>query len=111
MQRSIAGKSLHPVGLGCMNLSWAYGSPPSEEDAVKLLNRALDVGYDHLDTANIYGGGKNEELLAKAVMLSGEQSTPRFGPSTTIPVLLARKNSCLRCMIARRSSSSFLPPP
>ena len=68
MQRSIAGKSLHPVGLGCMNLSWAYGSPPSEEDAVKLLNRALDVGYDHLDTANIYGGGKNEELLAKAVM-------------------------------------------
>ena len=41
MQRSIAGKSLHPVGLGCMNLSWAYGSPPSEEDAVKLLDATL----------------------------------------------------------------------
>ncbi len=68
MQRTLAGKQLHPVGLGCMNLSWAYGSPPSEKDAVALLNRALDIGYNHLDTANIYGGGKNEALLAKAVM-------------------------------------------
>ena len=51
-----------------MNLSWAYGTPPGEDEAVALLNRALDLGYDHLDTANIYGGGKNEELLARAVM-------------------------------------------
>ncbi|MGX7894145.1 aldo/keto reductase [Tsuneonella sp. HG222] len=68
MRRTIAGKSLHPVGLGCMNLSWAYGTPPGEAECVALLNRALDVGYDHLDTANIYGGGKNEELLRRAVM-------------------------------------------
>ena len=68
MQRKIAGRPLNPVGLGCMNLSWAYGTPPGEDEAIALLNRALDLGYDHLDTANIYGGGKNEELLAKAVM-------------------------------------------
>lgn len=68
MTRQLANRSIHPVGLGCMNLSWAYGNPPSEEDAIALLNRALDLGYDHLDTANIYGGGKNEELLRKAVM-------------------------------------------
>ena len=68
MHRTIAGRPLHPVGLGCMNLSWAYGTPPGEDEAIALLNRALDLGYDHLDTANIYGGGKNEELLAKAVM-------------------------------------------
>ena len=67
-KRPIAGKQLHPVGLGCMNLSWAYGTPPGREEQVKLLNRALDIGYDHFDTANIYGGGKNEELLAEAVM-------------------------------------------
>jgi len=67
-KREIAGRALHPVGLGCMNLSWAYGSPPPHEDKVKLLNRALDLGYDHLDTANIYGGGANEELLREAVM-------------------------------------------
>lgn len=51
-----------------MNLSWAYGDPPPHEDKVRLLNEALDLGYDHLDTANIYGLGKNEELLADAVM-------------------------------------------
>jgi aryl-alcohol dehydrogenase-like predicted oxidoreductase len=68
MQRTIAGQALHPVGLGCMNLSWAYGTPPGEDEAARLLNRALDIGYDHFDTANIYGGGKNEQLLARAVM-------------------------------------------
>lgn len=65
--RAIAGTPLHPVGLGCMNLSWAYGTPPSETEAAALLNRALDLGCNHLDTANIYGAGKNEELIARAV--------------------------------------------
>jgi aryl-alcohol dehydrogenase-like predicted oxidoreductase len=65
--RTIAGTMLNPVGLGCMNLSWAYGTPPDEAYATRLLNRALDLGCNHLDTANIYGGGKNEELLRRAV--------------------------------------------
>lgn len=51
-----------------MNLSWAYGDPPPHDDKVRLLNEALDLGYNHLDTANIYGKGANEELLADAVM-------------------------------------------
>jgi len=67
MTRTLAGRECHPVGLGCMNLSWGYGSPPPEEEAIRLLNRALDLGYNHLDTANIYGKGANEELLAKAL--------------------------------------------
>jgi aryl-alcohol dehydrogenase-like predicted oxidoreductase len=66
-EREIAGRRLNPVGLGCMNLSWAYGTPPSPEDGARLLNAALDMGCNHLDTANIYGGGKNEELIASAV--------------------------------------------
>jgi aryl-alcohol dehydrogenase-like predicted oxidoreductase len=66
-KRKIAGTSLHPVGLGCMNLSWAYGTPPSHERGVELLNRALDLGYDHLDTASLYGDGANEELIATAL--------------------------------------------
>jgi aryl-alcohol dehydrogenase-like predicted oxidoreductase len=68
MPRTIAGRPLHPVGLGCMNLSWAYGTPPGDDEAEALLNRALDIGYDHFDTANIYGGGSNEELLRRAIM-------------------------------------------
>lgn len=50
-----------------MSLSWGYGTPPSEEDGVQLLHRALDLGYDHFDTANIYGGGHNETLIGRAL--------------------------------------------
>jgi aryl-alcohol dehydrogenase-like predicted oxidoreductase len=53
-KRVINGHDVNPVGLGCMSLSWAYGIPPLEEDALALLNRALDLGYDHLDTANLW---------------------------------------------------------
>lgn len=67
-KRLLAGRMVDPIGLGCMNLSWAYGEPPPHEDKLRLLNAALDLGYDHLDTANIYGLGKNEELLREAVM-------------------------------------------
>lgn len=67
-KRALAGRMVHPVGLGCMNLSWAYGDPPPHEEKLRLLDRALELGYDHLDTANIYGLGRNEELLGEAVM-------------------------------------------
>ncbi|MEO9600347.1 aldo/keto reductase [Parasphingorhabdus sp.] len=66
-KRAIDGKNTNPIGLGCMSLSWAYGVPPSEDDAAKLLHRALDIGYDHLDTANIYGLGHNETLIGNAL--------------------------------------------
>jgi aryl-alcohol dehydrogenase-like predicted oxidoreductase len=70
--RTIAGRALHPVGLGCMNLSWAYGTPPGPEYGARLLNRALDIGCNHLDTARIYGGGQNEALIGEA--LKGRRS-------------------------------------
>ncbi|MBY7972288.1 aldo/keto reductase [Vibrio fluvialis] len=56
------------VGLGCMNLSHAYGPATPEKQAAQLLNQALDLGYDHLDTATLYGAGANESLLGRAVM-------------------------------------------
>lgn len=67
LTRTIAGTDLHPVGLGCMNLSWAYGTPPSPEDGARLLGRALDLGCNHLDTARIYGGGQNEALIGETL--------------------------------------------
>jgi aryl-alcohol dehydrogenase-like predicted oxidoreductase len=67
-KRALAGRMVRPIGLGCMNLSWAYGDPPPHADKVGLLQRALELGYDHLDTANIYGLGRNEELLGEAVV-------------------------------------------
>ncbi|MBB1487686.1 aldo/keto reductase [Oceanospirillum sediminis] len=56
-----------PIGLGCMNLSHAYGTPPPEKDAERLLLTALDLGYNHLDTASLYGFGANESLLGKTL--------------------------------------------
>ncbi|AYJ86982.1 aldo/keto reductase [Sphingomonas paeninsulae] len=67
MTRTINGHAVNPIGLGCMSLSWAYGIPPSPEDGAILLNRALDIGYNHLDTARIYGVGKNETLIGEAL--------------------------------------------
>lgn len=67
MKRELAGREVHPIGLGCMPLSWAYGDPPDHDAKVRLLNEALDCGYDHLDTANIYGKGANEALIGEAV--------------------------------------------
>ncbi len=55
------------IGLGCMSLSHAYGTPPDRAHASRLLNRALDLGYDLLDTAALYGFGANESLLGEAL--------------------------------------------
>jgi aryl-alcohol dehydrogenase-like predicted oxidoreductase len=66
-KRPINGRLTNPVGLGCMSLSWAYGTPPSDEEGAKLLRHALDLGYDHLDTARIYGLGHNERLIGKTL--------------------------------------------
>lgn len=58
---------LPPIGLGCMSLSHAYGIPPSAEDGLALLRAALDAGVRMLDTATLYGGGRNEELVGRAI--------------------------------------------
>lgn len=50
-----------------MNLSHAYGRPPSREDAQKVLLRALEIGVRHFDTAALYGFGKNEILLGEVL--------------------------------------------
>jgi aryl-alcohol dehydrogenase-like predicted oxidoreductase len=66
-QRRIGTASVPALGLGCMNLSHAYGTPPSEEAAAALLLRALEHGITHFDTAALYGFGRNETLLGKVL--------------------------------------------
>lgn len=61
------------IGLGCMNLSHAYGHPPSKEDAAKVLQRALDIGIRHFDSAALYGFGKNEILLGEILSAYRDQ--------------------------------------
>jgi len=65
--RNLGQFKVSPISLGCMNLSHAYGTPPSKADAVRLLNEALDYGYTMMDTAALYGFGVNEELVGEAI--------------------------------------------
>ena len=65
------------VGLGCMSLSWAYGTPPADADGEALLHRALDLGYDLFDTAALYGMGHNETLIGRALKAGATSSSSR----------------------------------
>jgi aryl-alcohol dehydrogenase-like predicted oxidoreductase len=65
--RSIGAASVAELGLGCMPLSHAYGVPPSLREARNLIDRAIDFGVTHFDTAALYGFGANETLLGEAL--------------------------------------------
>jgi hypothetical protein len=65
--RKIGQTEVSTLGLGCMNLSHAYGTPPDVAIAEALLLRALDLGVTHFDTAALYGFGANETLVGKVL--------------------------------------------
>ena len=64
-QRQLGPFSVSAIGLGCMNISHAYGTPISESEAERLLLAALDAGVTHFDNAALYGFGTSETLLGK----------------------------------------------
>ena len=66
-QRKLGPLTVSSVGLGCMNLSHAYGVPPPPEAAAQILRHALDLGVTHFDTAALYGFGANEELVGRTL--------------------------------------------
>jgi aryl-alcohol dehydrogenase-like predicted oxidoreductase len=55
------------IGLGCMNLSHAYGTPPAAAQGAQLLLHALEHGVTFFDTAPLYGFGENEKLIGDAL--------------------------------------------
>ena len=57
---------LSAIGLGCMSMNHAYGIPDDDE-SLATLNKALELGINFWDTADIYANGKNEELIAKVL--------------------------------------------
>ena len=65
--RSIGPFQVSSIGLGCMNLSHAYGTPPSPEAAERVLLAALDAGVTLFDTAALYGFGANETLVGRVL--------------------------------------------
>src|ERR1700722_19652348 len=59
-----SGITVSALGLGCMGMSFAYG-PTDEAESLRVLRRYIELGGNFLDTAEIYGPFKNEELLGR----------------------------------------------
>jgi aryl-alcohol dehydrogenase-like predicted oxidoreductase len=61
-----SGPKVLPIGLGCMSLSGVYG-PSDDAAGVAFVQKAIDMGVDHLDSSDMYGWGQNEDLLGRAL--------------------------------------------
>lgn len=64
--RTLGPLSVSPQGFGCMGLSHVYGQA-DEAESLRTLDRAVELGINFFDTADIYGSGHNETLLAQAI--------------------------------------------
>jgi aryl-alcohol dehydrogenase-like predicted oxidoreductase len=98
--RGLGPFEVPPIGLGCMNLSHAYGIPPEKAVASRVLLRALELGVVHFDSAALYGFGRNETLVGEVlkphrqeiVLISKGGMTGRDG----VRVIDGRPESILR---------------
>ena len=60
------GPKVSEIGLGCMSMSKVYGQP-DEVEAIQTIHRALELGVNFLDTADVYGPFTNEKLVGRAI--------------------------------------------
>ncbi|MCO1614283.1 MULTISPECIES: aldo/keto reductase [Micromonospora] len=74
------GPATFDLGLGCMGMSQFYG-PGDDTDSLRTINRALDLGVNLLDTADMYGPYTNEELIGRVLRTRREEAlvATKFG--------------------------------
>ena len=71
------GLQVSALGLGCMGMSDFYG-PSDHASNLAVLNHAIDMGMNFLDTADMYGVGRNEQLLAEVLATASQAVAERF---------------------------------
>ena len=105
-QRRVGPFSVSAIGLGCMNLSHAYGAPPPVADAERLLLQALDAGVTLFDTAALYGFGANENLVGRVLKPHRDKITLcSKGGMTGQPVLGSGPGAALQRVIDGRPAA------
>src|SRR5712692_4998837 len=109
-QLGTSGLEVSAIGLGCMGMSQSYGTPDDEE-SIRTIHRAIDLGVTLLDTADAYGKGANETLVGRAirdrrhgVVLAskfGLVPPPGGGPATAVDGRPERVRSCCEDSLRR----------
>jgi aryl-alcohol dehydrogenase-like predicted oxidoreductase len=105
-----SGLAVSAIGLGCMGMSQSYGTP-DEDESVRTIHRALDLGVTLIDTADAYGKGANELLVGRAirgrrqeVVLAskfGLLPNPAGGTAVEVDARPARVRTCCEASLAR----------
>src|SRR5437899_7638879 len=83
----VGGAKMSAIGLGCWqfgSMEWGYGKEYLEKDAIDIVHRALDLGVTLIDTAEIYGFGKSERAVGRAL---DERRDEAFIATKVFPVL------------------------
>jgi aryl-alcohol dehydrogenase-like predicted oxidoreductase len=62
------GLEVSAIGLGCMGMSFSYAPFPPKEDSINLIHKAVEMGVNFFDTAEIYGPYNNEEIVGEALV-------------------------------------------
>jgi len=94
------GERVSVIGLGTWQFGsreWGYGSHYAEHDAIDILHRALELGINLVDTAELYGLGRSEKIVGRAI---ADRRAEVFLASKVLPVLP------LRAVVAQRAAAS-----
>ena len=75
------GTKVSAMGIGAMSFSDFYG-PTNDEKSYQILKTAMDLGIDHVDTANVYGMGMSEERIGKFLTTNGFSAKEHFKIAT-----------------------------
>lgn len=97
----VGGISASAIGLGCWQFGareWGYGDDYAEREAVAIVRRALELGVNLLDTAEVYGFGRSERIVGRAIADRRDAAfvATKFSPVVPFGPIVARQAAASR---------------